>query len=56
MNALYAGIMTKKVGWVVDADIRGYFDAIDHEWLMKFIAKKNERNAKIHAFPYRPIR
>ena len=37
MNALYAGIMTKKVGWVLDADIRGYFDAIDHEWLMKFI-------------------
>lgn len=37
LNALYAGIMTKKVGWVLDADIRGYFDAIDHEWLMKFI-------------------
>jgi group II intron reverse transcriptase/maturase len=37
LNALYAGIMTRKVGWVLDADIRGYFDAIDHEWLMKFI-------------------
>jgi len=37
LNALYAGIMTKKVGWVLDADIHGYFDAIDHEWLMKFI-------------------
>jgi len=37
LNALYAGIMTKKVGWVLDADIRGYFDAIDHHWLMKFI-------------------
>lgn len=37
LNALYAGIMMKKVGWVLDADIRGYFDAIDHEWLMKFI-------------------
>jgi len=37
LNALYAGIMTKKVGWVLDADIRGYFDAIDHQWLMKFI-------------------
>ena len=29
--------MTRKVSWVLDADIRGYFDAIDHEWLMKFI-------------------
>jgi len=37
LNALYAGIMTRKVSWVLDADIRGYFDAIDHEWLMKFI-------------------
>ena len=37
LNALYAGIMTKKVSWVLDADIRGYFDAIDHLWLMKFI-------------------
>jgi group II intron reverse transcriptase/maturase len=37
LNALYAGIMTKKVGWVLDADIRGYFDAIDHQWLMRFI-------------------
>jgi RNA-directed DNA polymerase len=37
LNALYGGIMTKRVSWVLDADIRGYFDAIDHQWLMKFI-------------------
>jgi group II intron reverse transcriptase/maturase len=37
LNALYGGIMTKKVSWVLDADIRGYFDAINHGWLMKFI-------------------
>jgi len=37
LEALYAGIMVKKVSWVLDADIRGYFDAIDHQWLMKFI-------------------
>jgi group II intron reverse transcriptase/maturase len=37
LNALYAGIMTRRINWVLDADIRGYFDAIDHEWLMKFI-------------------
>ena len=37
LNALYAGIMTGKVNWVLDADIRGYFDAISHEWLEKFI-------------------
>jgi group II intron reverse transcriptase/maturase len=37
LNALYAGIMTRKVSWVLDADIRRYFDAISHEWLVKFI-------------------
>jgi group II intron reverse transcriptase/maturase len=37
LDALYAGIMTRKVSWILDADIRGYFDAIDHDWLMKFV-------------------
>jgi RNA-directed DNA polymerase len=37
LNALMAGIMTRKVGWVLDADIRGYFDSIDHEWLVKLV-------------------
>jgi RNA-directed DNA polymerase len=25
------------VNWLLDADIRAYFDAIDHGWLVKFI-------------------
>jgi RNA-directed DNA polymerase len=37
LDALYVGITSKKVNWVLDADIRGFFDAIDHEWMMKFI-------------------
>jgi RNA-directed DNA polymerase len=37
LDALYAGIMMKPVSWVLDADIRGYFDAIDHEWLVRFV-------------------
>jgi group II intron reverse transcriptase/maturase len=37
LDALYGAIMTRKVSWVLDADIRGYFDAISHEWLEKFI-------------------
>jgi group II intron reverse transcriptase/maturase len=37
LNVLAAGIRRKKVSWVLDADIRGFFDAIDHEWLMKFV-------------------
>jgi RNA-directed DNA polymerase len=37
LDALAVAIRRKKVNWVLDADIRGYFDSIDHEWLMKFI-------------------
>jgi Reverse transcriptase (RNA-dependent DNA polymerase) len=28
---------TAKVNWVLDADIRGFFDNIDHGWLLKFL-------------------
>lgn len=31
-------IMTKKVNYVLEADIKGFFDNVDHEWLMKFLA------------------
>lgn len=37
VDALSAGLMTRKVNWVLDADIRGFFDTLDHEWLVKFI-------------------
>lgn len=37
LDALYVGLLTKKVNWVIDADIHGFFDAIDREWLMKFV-------------------
>lgn len=29
--------MTKKVNIVVDADIKGFFDNVDHKWLMKLL-------------------
>lgn len=31
-------IMRKKVNYVLEADIRGFFDHVDHDWLMKFLA------------------
>jgi group II intron reverse transcriptase/maturase len=27
----------RRVNWVLDADIRGFFDAIDHEWMLRFL-------------------
>ena len=37
LDAVWVGITQRKVSWVLDADIRGFFDAIDHEWMLKFL-------------------
>ena len=37
LDALWVGLMRKKVNWVLDADIRGFFDHIDHGWLLQFL-------------------
>jgi RNA-directed DNA polymerase len=37
LDALYTGLLTRKVNWVLDLDIRGFFDALSHEWLVKFV-------------------
>ena len=37
LDALAVGILRRKVNWVLDADIRGFYDAIDHEWMLKFL-------------------
>lgn len=37
LDALYAGLLTKKVNWVLDVDIRAFFDTIDHGWLIRFL-------------------
>ena len=29
-----------RFGWVVDADIKGFFDHIDHEWLMRMLEQR----------------
>ncbi len=37
LDALEIAIVTRKVNWVLDADIRGFFDTLDHGWLVKFV-------------------
>ncbi len=37
LDALYVAITEKRVNWVLDADIEGFFDNIDRDWLVKFI-------------------
>jgi RNA-directed DNA polymerase len=37
LDALYVGLVRSKVNWVLDADIRGFFDNMNHEWTMQFV-------------------
>ena len=37
LDALAVGIRMRKVSWVLDCDIRGFFDTIDHEWMLRFV-------------------
>jgi group II intron reverse transcriptase/maturase len=37
LDALSVAITSKRVNWILDADIEGFFDTIDHEWLIKFL-------------------
>jgi len=37
LDALYTGLLTRKVNGVLELDIRNFFEGIAHEWLVKFI-------------------
>src|SRR5216684_1534913 len=37
LDALWVGLMRKKVNWILDADVRGFFDNLSHQWLVKFV-------------------
>ena len=37
LDAVAVGVSTRKVGWILDADIAKFFDTIEHDWLVKFI-------------------
>src|SRR5262249_22776024 len=37
LDALHAGILRKRVNWVLDADIRGFYDAMAHAWIIRFL-------------------
>ena len=38
LDALHKAIMSQRVNWVLDADIRSVFDAGDHAWLPRMVA------------------
>ena len=40
LTALHTAVMTQRVNWVLDADIRRLFDSVDHEWLLRMMAHR----------------
>jgi len=40
LSALHTAIMSRNVTWVLDADIRSFFDSVDHEWLLRMLAHR----------------
>ena len=37
LKAVPVGIEYQAVNWILDADIKGFFDNISHEWMMRFV-------------------
>jgi RNA-directed DNA polymerase len=37
LDALTVGIQMKRVNWILDADVRNFFDRMSHEWMIKFV-------------------
>lgn len=37
LDALCVAIKGRRVNWILDADIKGFFDAVDHSWLLRFL-------------------
>jgi RNA-directed DNA polymerase len=37
LDALWVGIVRKKVNWILDLDMRSFFDKLQHEWLVQFV-------------------
>ena len=40
LDAVYMAVTRKKVSWILDADLKGFFDTIDHQWMMRFLAHR----------------
>lgn len=37
LDAVTVGLTRRKVNWVLDADIQGFFDTLNHDWLLRFV-------------------
>lgn len=42
LDALVVGLKTKKVNWVLDAEIKGFFDTLSHDWMIRTLGSVRE--------------
>lgn len=40
LRTVHAAIMSERVNWVVDADIRNFFSSVDHAWMERMLAHR----------------
>jgi group II intron reverse transcriptase/maturase len=40
LRAVHDAIMSERVNWVFEADIRKFFDSVDHDWLIRMLAHR----------------
>jgi group II intron reverse transcriptase/maturase len=40
LQALHTALMTRPVNWILDADVRSFFDSVDHEWLLRIVSHR----------------
>ena len=40
LKAVYRIVMTKPVNWLIDADIKGFFDNVNHHWMIECLDQK----------------
>jgi RNA-directed DNA polymerase len=40
LDAIWVGVTQRRVNWILDADVRSFFDNLDHEWMKKFLAHR----------------
>jgi RNA-directed DNA polymerase len=37
LDALAIGLRFRKISWLLDADVRKYFDTVNHDWMLRFL-------------------
>lgn len=45
LKAVHTMVMTKPINWIIDVDIKGFFDNVDHQWMIECLNQKiNDKN------------